>query len=206
MSITDTSIDTLAIMDDKLVRLTEQTYPAILGDAAYYGSVLRRPCFCECGCGYVELCDDDRDEEIRIHETLVSFAKNMASVGDGQMLRNILEVITRHRIYAAGVYEAALREGHLDCLKIAMEYKCEENDKVCSMAAQFGDLATLKWARSQNCPWSSHTCASAAIGGEIQILQWLVTNGCPWDVKTREAAIYMGEMELLEWAQENGCP
>lgn len=96
--------------------------------------------------------------------------------------------------------------GHLECLRSALQAGFVWDEETCSSAACEGHLSILKWARTNGCPWDSTTCENAAWAGHLECLQWAHENGCCWDADTCENAARFGHLECLKFAYHHGCP
>ena len=69
--------------------------------------------------------------------------------------------------------------GHLECLRFALEDGCPTSRVDCEGAAMNGHLECLKLLHTNQVPWRSQTCLSAAAGGHLDCLVYAHTNGCP---------------------------
>ena len=109
-------------------------------------------------------------------------------------------------------FNAAVKGGHLECMKYLREKGCpwDENPRTlargpCAVAARGGHLECLKYLYENGCPWGWHTCRAAAESGQLECLKYLHEKGCAWDRRACNAAVEGGHLECLKYLRENGC-
>eukprot|EP01112_Ceratiomyxa_fruticulosa_P012688 TRINITY_DN3527_c0_g1_i5.p1 TRINITY_DN3527_c0_g1~~TRINITY_DN3527_c0_g1_i5.p1 ORF type:complete len:434 (+),score=67.61 TRINITY_DN3527_c0_g1_i5:135-1436(+) len=99
----------------------------------------------------------------------------------------------------------AVKGGHLECLKYAMENGCKSYNDLTSHAADGGHLEILKFLHEKGLEWDKTACSNATHRGYLECLQYLHENGCEWDDEICSKAALGGHFECLKYAHENGC-
>ena len=107
--------------------------------------------------------------------------------------------------------KGAAFNGHLECLRFALDNGCGKSrlscfavESVCDYAATRGNLDCLILAHERGCPWDWEVCKLAAENGRLGCLQYAHENGCPWDEKVCMVAASGDSVECLKYAHENG--
>ena len=139
---------------------------------------------------------------IQILRYLLRDDSSVPNSGRGNTVRDIYKVSRNdYRICSA-----AVRYGHLDCLRLAHEEGCGMDPiNSCTLAAWHGHLNCLEYAHKNGCEWDVDTCRAAADGGHLECLIYAHENGCPWDELTTTAAVTKGHFECLKYAHEKQC-
>ena len=121
--------------------------------------------------------------------------------------------------------EAAIKSGHLDCVKFLHErMKHKWSSHECSIAGEHGHLEVLKYLHENGCPWEKREEAGGfgffggissifspnlvtiiAGSGHLECLKYVHENGCKLEDKMLfEVVIGKGNHEILKYLVDNG--
>ena len=105
---------------------------------------------------------------------------------------------------------AAVKNGHLVCLKYAHEHRCRWGCYVTAWASRNGYLACLKYAHEQGCAWDGQITAYGAENTHLACLKYDHEQGCEWEWRTTvwewrttARALRYGQWEC--YTREHGC-
>lgn len=101
--------------------------------------------------------------------------------------------------------DVAARNGHLDCLRRAVDRGSPFGKRTTQAAASGGSLACLRYLHERGCPWNRDTPQAAARKGHVDCLKYARENGCDWNFTTSEEAARKNHLDCLVYAHENGC-
>lgn len=101
---------------------------------------------------------------------------------------------------------AAVRGGHLECVRYLLDSGAALEPKFSAIACEHGHLHILKLFHERGAIWEEGVCFFAIAHNQFECLQYLMENDCPWSEEASTHAARNGQLTMLAYVVENGNP
>lgn len=93
----------------------------------------------------------------------------------------------------------AMQNGHLRLMKFAASKHCILDAYTVRCVVMRGCLRTVKWLEKHKCNWNESVTELAAQFQHFQILKFLIKKGCPFDADCVCATARSGPLKMFKW-------
>lgn len=99
----------------------------------------------------------------------------------------------------------AMRKGHIDIARWAVEHGCPSYSGLADDAARWGNLEMLQWTYDWGHRCTPSGYAMAAKYGHTSVVKWLHARGCSGDQAALTFAAASGHLNIVSWLCDRGC-